>query len=82
MGPAGRGGSRGGRVAPRGNGTKPVVASFMSAYGLPDQLRNDQQAIPSYVFPERAAAALGRAAAYGRWRREPAGVLIHPPGAG
>ena len=59
---------------------KPVVASFMSESGLPARLRNDHQAIPSYVFPERAAAALGRAAAYGRWRREPAGVLVYPPG--
>ena len=53
-------------------GGKPVVASFMSESGLPALLRDDHGAIPSYVFPERAAAALGRAAAYGRWRREPA----------
>ncbi len=77
---AARQGGSGG-MGPRGSRAKPVVASFMSAYGLPAQLRNDQQAIPSYVFPERAAAALGRAAAYGRWRREPAGVLVYPPGA-
>ena len=66
--------------AARGQHAKPVVASFMSSYGLPARLRTDEQAIPSYVFPERAAAALGRAAAYGRWRREPAGVLVYPPG--
>jgi acyl-CoA synthetase (NDP forming) len=59
---------------------KPVVASFMSESGLPALLRDDHGAIPSYVFPERAAAALGRAAAYGRWRREPVGVLVYPPG--
>jgi hypothetical protein len=57
-----------------------VVASFMSESGLPALLRDDHGAIPSYVFPERAAAALGRAAAYGRWRREPVGVLVYPPG--
>jgi acyl-CoA synthetase (NDP forming) len=61
-------------------GGKPVVASFMSESGLPALLRDDHGAIPSYVFPERAAAALGRAAAYGRWRREPVGVLVYPPG--
>ena len=61
-------------------GGKPVVASFMSSSGLPAQLRDGRQAIPSYVFPERAAAALGRAAAYGRWRREPVGMLVYPPG--
>lgn len=38
------------------------------------------RAIPSYVFPERAAGAVGKAAASGRWRREPAGVIIYPPG--
>jgi acyl-CoA synthetase (NDP forming) len=59
---------------------KPVVASFMSSSGLPAGLRDGHLAIPSYVFPERAAAALGRAAAYGRWRREPAGVMVYPPG--
>ena len=45
--------------AARGAGGKPVVASFMSESGLPAQLRDGRQAIPSYVFPERAAAALG-----------------------
>ena len=65
--------------ATRGAGGKPVVASFMSESGLPAQLRDGHLAIPSYVFPERAAAALGRAAAYGSWRREPAGVLAYPP---
>jgi len=72
------------RAAARAGGArrKPVVASFMSESGLPARLRDDDQAIPSYVFPDRAAAALGRAAAYGRWRREPAGVLVYPPGAG
>jgi acyl-CoA synthetase (NDP forming) len=66
--------------AAAGAAGKPVVASFMSQSGLPAQLRDGHRAIPSYVFPERAAAALGRAAAYGRWRREPPGVLAYPPG--
>ncbi len=61
-------------------GGKPVVASFMSQFGLPAGLRDGERAIPSYVFPERAVAALGRAAAYGRWRREPAGVIAYPDG--
>jgi len=68
------------RQAAGGAGGKPVVASFMSESGLPALLRDDHGAIPSYVFPERAATALGRAAAYGRWRREPVGVLVYPPG--
>ena len=60
-------------------GGKPVLASFMSQAGLPAQLRGAARAIPSYVFPERAVAALARAAEYGRWREEPAGVLVYPP---
>ena len=78
-GPAATGGQSN-RVVPPGQRRKPVAASFMSSTGLPAGLRDDRLAIPSYVFPERAAAALGRAAAYGRWRGEPAGVLAYPPG--
>ena len=66
--------------AARGTAGQPIVASFMSESGLPAQLRDGDRAIPSYIFPERAAAALGRAAAYGRWRQEPTGVLAYPPG--
>jgi acyl-CoA synthetase (NDP forming) len=66
-------------AATRGDG-KTVLASFMSESGLPSRLRDGDRAIPSYVFPERAVAALGRAAAHGRWRREPAGLLACPPG--
>ncbi|OHV32318.1 MULTISPECIES: bifunctional acetate--CoA ligase family protein/GNAT family N-acetyltransferase [Pseudofrankia] len=57
---------------------KPVVTSFLSASGLPSLLRREGRAIPSYVFPEAAATALGAAAAYGAWRRSPAGVVITP----
>jgi acyl-CoA synthetase (NDP forming)/RimJ/RimL family protein N-acetyltransferase len=67
------------RQAAADAGGKPVAASFMSESGLPAQLRDGRLAIPSYVFPERAVAALGRAATYGRWRREPLGVLAYPP---
>ncbi len=68
------------RQGAAGAGGKPVAASFMSESGLPAQLRDGHRAIPSYVFPERAVAALGRAAEYGRWHREPVGVLADPPG--
>ena len=57
-----------------------VGAGRIAETTLPALLRDDHGAIPSYVFPERAAAALGRAAAYGRWRREPVGALVYPPG--
>ncbi len=50
---------------------KPVLATFMSAKGTPPVL----SAIPCYPFPESAAIALARAAAYGEWRREPPGKV-------
>jgi acetyl coenzyme A synthetase (ADP forming)-like protein len=52
-------------------GDKPVLANFMSAKGTPEILAR----IPSYIFPEAAAAALARVTAYGEWRRRPAGIV-------
>ncbi|MBI4467885.1 MAG: acetate--CoA ligase family protein, partial [Acidobacteria bacterium] len=52
-------------------GPKPVLATFMSARGAPDVLSN----IPSYVFPEAAAAALATVTTYGEWRRRPLGTI-------
>ncbi len=49
---------------------KPVLANFLSAEGVPEILRK----IPSYKFPEAAAAALAKVTAYGEWRRRPPGV--------
>jgi len=43
---------------------KPVLATFLSAQGMPPQL----EGIPSYRFPEGAVTALARALAYARWR--------------
>ncbi|WP_101831080.1 GNAT family N-acetyltransferase, partial [Frankia canadensis] len=59
---------------------KTVLASFLSQAGAPAALRRDGRTVPSYVFPEAAATALGAAAAYGAWRREPAGVVRDLPG--
>ena len=49
----------------------PVLAVMMRAEGAPPSLSS----LPSYAFPEAAAIALARAAAYAEWRRKPAGVL-------
>ena len=49
---------------------KPVLVVMMGAEG-PASLSS----LPTYTFPEPAAIALGRAAAYAEWRRKPAGVL-------
>jgi acyl-CoA synthetase (NDP forming) len=46
---------------------KPILGVFMRAEGAPDSLAP----IPCYAFPESAALALARAAAYGEWRAKP-----------
>jgi acetyl coenzyme A synthetase (ADP forming)-like protein len=50
-------------------GKKPVVTVFMSARGVPEELRRADVRVPSYAFPEAAAIALAHAARYGEWRR-------------
>jgi acetate---CoA ligase (ADP-forming) len=52
----------------------PVLSVFMSEAGVPDEL--GEARIPSFAFPEDAAAALGRVAEYGRWRRRPLGNIV------
>jgi acetyl coenzyme A synthetase (ADP forming)-like protein len=46
---------------------KPVLGVFMRAEGAPAALAP----IPAYAFPESAALALARVAAYGQWRSKP-----------
>jgi acetyl coenzyme A synthetase (ADP forming)-like protein len=53
----------------------PVLSVFMSARGVPDELRGEGRGIPSYAFPEDAARALARATRYGTWRQEPEGMV-------
>ncbi|HLG17375.1 MAG TPA: bifunctional GNAT family N-acetyltransferase/acetate--CoA ligase family protein [Blastocatellia bacterium] len=52
-------------------GSKPVIANFMGVEGAPGILAS----IPSYTFPEAAAAALARVTSYGEWRRRPPGSV-------
>jgi acyl-CoA synthetase (NDP forming)/RimJ/RimL family protein N-acetyltransferase len=47
---------------------KPVLVCTMASPDLP-QLRAGDEHLPVYEFPERAARALGKAAAYADWRR-------------
>ncbi|MGY1606267.1 bifunctional acetate--CoA ligase family protein/GNAT family N-acetyltransferase [Geodermatophilus sp. SYSU D00700] len=61
---------------------KPVVATFLSAEGIPRELtvpdETDMPArgsVPSYSTPERAVIALARVAEYARWRRRPVGTV-------
>ena len=60
-------------------GQKPIVSVFMSEKGVPAEL--NEARIPSFTFPEDAAAALGRVARYGRWRRRPLGHVVEIPDA-
>jgi acyl-CoA synthetase (NDP forming) len=49
----------------------PLLAVFMTPGPLPEVLREGERKVPLFRAPERAARALGRAAAYGRWRAAP-----------
>ncbi|GHH50892.1 acyl-CoA synthetase (NDP forming)/GNAT superfamily N-acetyltransferase [Streptomyces umbrinus] len=59
---------------------KPVVASFLGGAGVADLLHRGELVVPTYAFPESAAASLGHAAAYQAWRSTPAGVVPDLPG--
>ncbi|MHA6621071.1 bifunctional acetate--CoA ligase family protein/GNAT family N-acetyltransferase [Pseudonocardia sp. DLS-67] len=66
---------------------KPVAAVFLAAEGVPVELsvaREDGSpgpgSVPSYPSPERAAAALARVSRYARWRSQPVGEFVSPPG--
>lgn len=62
--------------------TKPVVANYLSADGIPDVLvvRGEdgmpaRGSVPSFSTPERAVIALARVAEYAAWRRRPVGEV-------
>ena len=51
--------------------TKPVMATFFGAAGVPDILAP----VPCYAFPEGAARALAHAVNYSQWRSQPPGEV-------
>ncbi len=53
----------------------PVLTCFMSARGIPEELRGPHVRIPSYAYPEQAAIALAHAAQHGAWRSKPDGAI-------
>ncbi|HYT81146.1 MAG TPA: GNAT family N-acetyltransferase [Actinomycetota bacterium] len=53
----------------------PLLSVFMSAQGVPPELRAEGVRIPSYAFPEEAARALAHAARYRAWRARPQGTV-------
>ncbi|MGY1887713.1 GNAT family N-acetyltransferase [Blastococcus sp. SYSU DS0753] len=65
---------------------KPIVASFLSAEGIPPELAVLDEhgmpargSVPSYSTPERAVIALAKVVEYGRWRRRPVGEVPDLP---
>jgi len=64
---------RDGVAAARAGGAtkKPIVACLMAGKGRPQPLEIDGERIPAYAFPENAARALAKAAAYAEWRAQP-----------
>jgi acyl-CoA synthetase (NDP forming) len=63
------------RAARRTGGSKPVLACVMTDGRPPAPLRVDGETIPSYAFPENAARALAKIAAYSLWRSQPPGLF-------
>ena len=55
---------------------KPIVATFLGQWDIPEGLRSAGVAVPSFAFPEPAARALAKVCAYGDWRGRPDGTLL------
>lgn len=55
---------------------KPVLACLMGIEAAAAPLASGLERIPSFTFPEGAARALGKAAAYAEWRRQPQGNIL------
>jgi acetyl coenzyme A synthetase (ADP forming)-like protein len=56
-------------------GEKPVLTVFLSARGVPEELRKGPRgALPSFPFPENTAQALAAAVGYGKWLARPRGT--------
>ena len=70
-----RDGIAAGRAA--GGTEKPIVACLMASPGrlVPLAVGASGERVPAYAFPENAARALSKAAAYGEWRAKTPGLL-------
>ena len=54
---------------------KPILACLMGEAGHPRPLEVGTERIPTYVFPENVARALGKVAAYAAWRAAKPGLF-------
>jgi acetate---CoA ligase (ADP-forming) len=68
-------------AAAAGGSSKPVLAVVMTGSGSPAALERPGSPVAAFLYPEAAAAALGRAAERAAWLRRPIGV-VHRPGYG
>ena len=57
-----------------------IAAVFMTAEGPPAELGTGAVKVPGFEYPEDAARAVALAAAYGRWRAQPAPTVRIPDG--
>jgi acetyl coenzyme A synthetase (ADP forming)-like protein len=63
--------------------SKPVLSCVMAQAARAVPLEVDEEQIPAYTFPENAARALGKVAAYSAWRQQPPALFwgfddVHP----
>ncbi len=61
------------------DGKVPVLTTFMSEKGVPEEFRAPGLRIPTFDYPEESALALAKAVRYGTWRLRPEGVVPHFP---
>lgn len=70
---AARAGARAARAA--GAPVRPVLACLMTEAGQNTLHGEGADRVPCYAFPEAAARALAKSAAYAHWRAQPPGVI-------
>lgn len=58
-----------------GGADKPVLVCMLAEAGARGPLALDGETIPAYLFPETAARALCKIAAYAEWRSRPSGMI-------
>ena len=66
------------RRAAAAEGAVTTVACLLGQHG-PSTLVDDEHRVPQFPFPEEAALALGRVAAYAAWRAQPVGEFTTLP---
>ncbi len=59
---------------------KPILASIVTADGVPGPFRRAGSRVAAFPYPESAARALGRAVERAEWLRRPAGAVPELPG--